>query len=181
MIDWYCDGNIELKFLIILIAWWIYDPVILNKIKMIQMLSFKYIKDDLIESLKFKIPWFFFFFFLFFKWVFVLFFSSGWVKIGGVDSALIRAKLSTDNSTSKCVGSALAKSGCWSFLKGGFVPYSSESAVLFFQATPSILTLNLEPIFRWWNSSNNANLICVAVFRRRHDRDFCHECFFATI
>eukprot|EP00268_Persea_americana_P009600 TRINITY_DN13840_c0_g1_i8.p1 TRINITY_DN13840_c0_g1~~TRINITY_DN13840_c0_g1_i8.p1 ORF type:complete len:518 (+),score=65.38 TRINITY_DN13840_c0_g1_i8:363-1916(+) len=58
---------------------------------------------------------------------------SCWVKVGGVDSALIRAKLSTDNSTSECIGSVLAKCGCWSFLKGGFVPYSSESAVLFFQ------------------------------------------------
>ncbi|XP_058105747.1 endo-1,4-beta-xylanase 5 isoform X2 [Magnolia sinica] len=60
---------------------------------------------------------------------------SCWVKINGVDSALIRARFSTNNSTFKCVGTVLAKSGCWSFLKGGFVPDSSSTfGVLFFQS-----------------------------------------------
>ncbi|KAJ4850606.1 hypothetical protein Tsubulata_024335, partial [Turnera subulata] len=60
---------------------------------------------------------------------------SIWVKIQGADSALVQASLTADNnSTFDCVGSVLAKSGCWSFLKGGFVLNSpATSSILYFQ------------------------------------------------
>ncbi|KAK9165153.1 hypothetical protein Scep_000344 [Stephania cephalantha] len=59
---------------------------------------------------------------------------STWVKIYGATSALIRASLSAENSQSLCVGSVLAQSGCWSFLKGGFVLNSpSKLSIIYFQ------------------------------------------------
>ncbi|KAL7237384.1 hypothetical protein ACSBR2_003636 [Camellia fascicularis] len=59
---------------------------------------------------------------------------SSWVKISGANSTLIKASLTTDNTTYQCVGTVIAKHGCWSFLKGGFVLDSpSHLALLFFQ------------------------------------------------
>ncbi|KAL0383950.1 UNVERIFIED_CONTAM: Endo-1,4-beta-xylanase 5 [Sesamum radiatum] len=47
---------------------------------------------------------------------------SCWVKItAGAASAVIKASLTTDNVTFNCMGTVIAKRGCWSFLKGGFV------------------------------------------------------------
>ncbi|GAA0141513.1 hypothetical protein LIER_02641 [Lithospermum erythrorhizon] len=45
---------------------------------------------------------------------------SGWVKIEGVGSSVIRVTITTDNSTFNCIGNVVAKDNCWSFLKGGF-------------------------------------------------------------
>lgn len=60
--------------------------------------------------------------------------STGWVKIAGAASAVIKATLTTDNTTFKCLGTVIAKSGCWSFLKGGFVLDSpSTYAHIYFQ------------------------------------------------
>lgn len=42
---------------------------------------------------------------------------STWIKIQGANSALIRASLKTENRTYNCIGTVLAKNGCWSFLK----------------------------------------------------------------
>ncbi|KAH9655239.1 GH10 domain-containing protein [Citrus sinensis] len=57
-----------------------------------------------------------------------------WLKIEGANSAHVRASLKTENSVYNCVGSAAAKQGCWSFLKGGFVLDSpSNLSILFFQ------------------------------------------------
>ncbi|GAY45967.1 hypothetical protein CUMW_093400 [Citrus unshiu] len=59
---------------------------------------------------------------------------SIWLKIEGANSAHVRASLKTENSVYNCVGSAAAKQGCWSFLKGGFVLDSpSNLSILFFQ------------------------------------------------
>ncbi|VVA15653.1 PREDICTED: endo-1 4-beta-xylanase [Prunus dulcis] len=61
---------------------------------------------------------------------------SSWVKIEGAGSALIRASLKTEKETYDCIGTVLAKHGCWSFLKGGFVLNSpSQLSMLFFQNT----------------------------------------------
>ncbi|KAL4187955.1 hypothetical protein AMTRI_Chr09g21460 [Amborella trichopoda] len=57
---------------------------------------------------------------------------SCWVRIKGAGTARVMARLLTDNSTDKCVGTVSAQSGCWSFLKGGFVATESNS-VLFLQ------------------------------------------------
>ncbi|RXH87623.1 hypothetical protein DVH24_034523 [Malus domestica] len=66
--------------------------------------------------------------------MFILSNLFSWVKIEGAGSALIRASLKTENETNKCVGTVLAKHGCWSFLKGGFVLNSpSQLSTLFFQ------------------------------------------------
>ncbi|KAG5581962.1 hypothetical protein H5410_052589 [Solanum commersonii] len=46
---------------------------------------------------------------------------SSWVRVKNVDSALVTAKLKLDNQYPKCIGSIVAKKGCWSFLKGGFL------------------------------------------------------------
>nr|CAD1835623.1 unnamed protein product [Ananas comosus var. bracteatus] len=75
-----------------------------------------------------------------------------WVRIDGADSAIINARLTPDNSGTRCVGTVSAKSGCWSFLKGGFVlDSSSQSSVLFFQNADrnamriSIASASLQP------------------------------------
>ena len=60
--------------------------------------------------------------------------STGWVKIKGASSALIRASLKTEDKTYSCIGTVLARPGCWSFLKGGFVLDSpSNFSILYFQ------------------------------------------------
>ncbi|KAK6916706.1 Glycoside hydrolase family 10 domain [Dillenia turbinata] len=60
--------------------------------------------------------------------------SLSWVKIKGADSALITAELRSEDEAFQCVGSVIAKRGCWSFLKGGFVLNStSKLSVLFFK------------------------------------------------
>lgn len=57
-----------------------------------------------------------------------------WLKIEDANSAHVRASLKTENAVYNCVGSAAAKQGCWSFLKGGFVLDSpSNLSMLFFQ------------------------------------------------
>ncbi|XP_072988240.1 endo-1,4-beta-xylanase 5-like isoform X2 [Typha latifolia] len=59
---------------------------------------------------------------------------SCWVKIKGTKSAVLKARLSTDITTLTCIGTSLARSGCWSFLKGGFVlDSSSRTSVIYFQ------------------------------------------------
>uniref|UniRef100_A0A5B7C3G5 Putative Glycosyl hydrolase family 10 protein isoform 1 n=1 Tax=Davidia involucrata TaxID=16924 RepID=A0A5B7C3G5_DAVIN len=59
---------------------------------------------------------------------------SSWVKINTADSALIRASLMTENGTHNCIGTVVARSGCWSFLKGGFVLTSASNiSLLYFQ------------------------------------------------
>ncbi|XP_015893369.3 endo-1,4-beta-xylanase 5 [Ziziphus jujuba] len=59
---------------------------------------------------------------------------SSWVKIEGASSALITASLNTENKTYNCIGTVLAKQGCWSFLKGGFILDSpSKLSILYFQ------------------------------------------------
>ncbi|KAK2392927.1 endo-1,4-beta-xylanase [Trifolium repens] len=61
---------------------------------------------------------------------------SAWLRIEGLDSVMIRARLETENETFNCIGTVLAKPGCWSFLKGGFVlNYPSNSSTIFFQNT----------------------------------------------
>ncbi|KAJ8765144.1 hypothetical protein K2173_010635 [Erythroxylum novogranatense] len=61
---------------------------------------------------------------------------STWVKIDGVESTMVTAILSTDGNTSDCVGTVLAKHGCWSFLKGGFILHSpSKSSTISFKSS----------------------------------------------
>lgn len=45
---------------------------------------------------------------------------------------MIKASLKTDNGTVKCVGNVIARPGCRSFLKGGFVlDFPSSYALVF--------------------------------------------------
>ncbi|KAK3421069.1 hypothetical protein EUGRSUZ_G01773 [Eucalyptus grandis] len=63
---------------------------------------------------------------------------SSWVKIesSDSDSALVTASLRTNHETYDCIGTVAAKSGCWSFLKGGFtLDLPSNSATLSFQSS----------------------------------------------
>ncbi|KAF3441440.1 hypothetical protein FNV43_RR15354 [Rhamnella rubrinervis] len=62
-----------------------------------------------------------------------LFTFSTWVKIKGSESAPIRVTLASEDED-ECVGTVVAKRGCWSFLKGGFViPTSSNISHLYFE------------------------------------------------
>ncbi|XP_042489313.1 endo-1,4-beta-xylanase 5-like isoform X2 [Macadamia integrifolia] len=77
---------------------------------------------------------------------------STWIKMSGADSGLIRASLATENKRYNCIGTVVAKSGCWSFLKGGFVLDSpSNLSILFFQnavgreVNISIASASLQP------------------------------------
>jgi hypothetical protein len=55
------------------------------------------------------------------------------VKVEDTDSVMIKARLETENETYNCIGTVLAKRGCWSFLKGGFLLNSpSNSSTIFF-------------------------------------------------
>ncbi|GMH17875.1 hypothetical protein Nepgr_019716 [Nepenthes gracilis] len=63
-----------------------------------------------------------------------IFTFSAWITIMGADSSLIRAGLTADSTMSDCIGTVLAKQGCWSFLKGGFILNSpSNLSLLYFQ------------------------------------------------
>uniref|UniRef100_A0ACD5X0C2 Uncharacterized protein n=1 Tax=Avena sativa TaxID=4498 RepID=A0ACD5X0C2_AVESA len=70
---------------------------------------------------------------------------SGWIKLEGSSSALITARLAPDNSSTRCIGTVLARSDCWSFLKGGFVlDWPTQTSVVFFQnadRTPMKITV----------------------------------------
>lgn len=70
---------------------------------------------------------------------------TAWVKIEGANSALIRASLKTENTMYNCIGTVLAKNGCWSFLKGGFLLDSSSNlSLLFFQVYHVVRNVSLE-------------------------------------
>ncbi|XP_012081746.1 endo-1,4-beta-xylanase 5 isoform X2 [Jatropha curcas] len=61
---------------------------------------------------------------------------SIWIKAEGADSSLVTASLTAENATYNCVGTVLAKSGCWSFLKGGFILDSpSNLAIIYFKSS----------------------------------------------
>jgi hypothetical protein len=59
------------------------------------------------------------------------------VKIDGPESAHVKAKILTvENAASQCVGTAIARNDCWSFLKGGFTLNStSQTSVLYLQVS----------------------------------------------
>ncbi|KAK4424068.1 Endo-1,4-beta-xylanase 1 [Sesamum alatum] len=69
---------------------------------------------------------------------------SIWIKINDANSALIRASLVTEETTIKCIGTVIAKQGCWSFLKGGFELSSpSNSSKLYIQSSDSSRDINI--------------------------------------
>ncbi|RCV26060.1 hypothetical protein SETIT_5G215100v2 [Setaria italica] len=71
---------------------------------------------------------------------------SCWVKIEGPATAHVKAKILTlENAASKCIGTALVRNDCWSFLKGGFaLNSSSQTSVLYFQtASPNASTISI--------------------------------------
>ncbi|KAH9317773.1 hypothetical protein KI387_019542, partial [Taxus chinensis] len=61
---------------------------------------------------------------------------SAWLQIrGNVSSAFVKATVGMDNTTYTCAGNVIARNGCWSFLKGGFVPdWSPFYAKLYFES-----------------------------------------------
>ena len=61
---------------------------------------------------------------------------AGWVKLEGASNALITARLAPDNTGARCIGTVLARSDCWAFVKGGFVlDWPTQTAVIFFQVS----------------------------------------------
>ncbi|XP_050881718.1 endo-1,4-beta-xylanase 5 [Lathyrus oleraceus] len=77
---------------------------------------------------------------------------SAWVRVEGLDSVMIRARLEAENDIYNCIGTVSAKRGCWSFLKGGFVLNSpSNSYAIIFQSADgkdvgmNIASLSLQP------------------------------------
>ncbi|PKU67364.1 endo-1,4-beta-xylanase 5-like [Dendrobium catenatum] len=93
---------------------------------------------------------------------------SCWLKINrGADSALLRAKLTSGDKTLNCIGTSVAKRGCWSFLKGGFVlDAPSETSVIFFQNDDeskaieiSVASAALQPFsVEQWEIQQNASI-----------------------
>ncbi|XP_050366037.1 endo-1,4-beta-xylanase 5 [Argentina anserina] len=85
---------------------------------------------------------------------------SGWVKLRSAGSALVQASLKAEDETYNCIGTVLAKRGCWSFLKGGFVLKShSNLSILYFQNTDGrdvslvIASTSLQPFsVQQWNT-----------------------------
>ncbi|KAG8368111.1 hypothetical protein BUALT_Bualt15G0011200 [Buddleja alternifolia] len=80
-------------------------------------------------------------------------YNGGWVKINGADSSVIKASLTMDNTTFKCMGTVIAKSGCWSFLKGGF---SSDSKL---QINVTVSSASLQPFTDQQWKINQENII----------------------
>ncbi|CAI9104727.1 OLC1v1003463C1 [Oldenlandia corymbosa var. corymbosa] len=59
---------------------------------------------------------------------------TAWIKTNYTGISLIKAGLITETDAINCTGTVLAQSGCWSFLKGGFLLNSpSNSSLLYFQ------------------------------------------------
>lgn len=94
---------------------------------------------------------------------------SSWIKITHGDqnaSAAIKTSLTTDNTTFTCMGTVIAKSGCWSFLKGGFALDSpAPYAFIYFQNSDvqqiniSVSSASLQPFtYQQWNA-NQQNMI----------------------
>ncbi|KAL8553018.1 hypothetical protein ACS0TY_001627 [Phlomoides rotata] len=91
---------------------------------------------------------------------------SIWIKINGADSSLIRASLETENTKLKCIGTVIAKRGCWSFLKGGFVISSpSNSSTLYIKNSDSrnisiqIASASLQPFTEdEWRSNQDTKI-----------------------
>ncbi|KAF5443802.1 hypothetical protein F2P56_036329 [Juglans regia] len=91
---------------------------------------------------------------------------SSWVKIEGAESALIRASLKTEDTSYDCIGTVLAKRGCWSFLKGGFVLSStSHLSILFLLSSDdrdiniAIASNSIQPFTREQWSTNQQYMI----------------------
>ncbi|KAG1354111.1 putative endo-1,4-beta-xylanase 5-like [Cocos nucifera] len=91
---------------------------------------------------------------------------SCWVKTEGTYSTLLKARLSTESSTS-CIGTALASSDCWSFLKGGFVLDSpSQTSIIYFQNVDvnnpieiSVTSPSLQPFsVEQWKTQQEENI-----------------------
>ncbi|KAI4297748.1 hypothetical protein L6164_037619 [Bauhinia variegata] len=71
---------------------------------------------------------------------------SIWERIegGNSSSAPIRATLQTEDKIYDCIGTVLAKRGCWSLLKGGFVLDSpSHQSILFFEKRKRAVTIHV--------------------------------------
>ncbi|GAB2291959.1 hypothetical protein Dimus_026208 [Dionaea muscipula] len=59
---------------------------------------------------------------------------STWVMIMDAESSLVKAGLTAESTVYDCIGTVIARQGCWSFLKGGFVLGSpSNLSLLYFQ------------------------------------------------
>jgi hypothetical protein len=71
----------------------------------------------------------------------IWFLCLGWVKIDGLTTAHVKAKILTlESAASQCIGTAIVRNDCWSFLKGGFVLDSaSPTSVLYFQVCECVL------------------------------------------
>ncbi|XP_024989373.1 uncharacterized protein LOC112523933 [Cynara cardunculus var. scolymus] len=90
---------------------------------------------------------------------------SSWVKISGSNGTAIKASLTLDNDTHMCIGNVVAKSECWSFLKGGFVLDSpSDHAVVYFldsygkRINVTLTSASLQPFThqQWQNNQDNS-------------------------
>ncbi|KAH0723903.1 hypothetical protein KY290_006616 [Solanum tuberosum] len=69
---------------------------------------------------------------------------SSWVRVKNVNSALVTATVKPDNKYAKCIGSVIAKKGCWSFLKGGFLwDSTSNSSEIDFQERKRSVTIHV--------------------------------------
>ena len=75
---------------------------------------------------------------------------AAWLQVNGTSEALtstIKATITVVTNKGrefKTIGTVLAKSGCWSFLKGGFVlenePIDSLSSRLYFEVSVILIT-----------------------------------------
>ncbi|KAL7082833.1 hypothetical protein ACP275_14G126400 [Erythranthe tilingii] len=69
---------------------------------------------------------------------------SIWIKIKEPEPALVRASLVTEATTLNCIGTVIAKEGCWSFLKGGFVLSSPSYLSTLYIQNPDGRNISIE-------------------------------------
>eukprot|EP00850_Spirogloea_muscicola_P001420 SM000005S17217 [mRNA] locus=s5:840371:844061:- [translate_table: standard] len=60
-----------------------------------------------------------------------------WVRLGGGPNAYLKATLATGNGGYLCLGTAIAKAGCWTKLLGGFTLPFSGSGTIYFEGPPA--------------------------------------------
>ncbi|CAH9125916.1 unnamed protein product [Cuscuta epithymum] len=70
---------------------------------------------------------------------------SSWIRIENEESALLTATLMSENGEqTDCVGSVIARRGCWSFIKGGFVLTSPSNLSLLYFMNSATSEINIE-------------------------------------
>ncbi|XP_010228324.1 uncharacterized protein LOC100828321 [Brachypodium distachyon] len=71
---------------------------------------------------------------------------SAWLQVSSGTGAIVKATFKAPNGAFIAGGSIVAKSGCWSMLKGGMTSYTSGPAELFFEADGAAVDIYVDSV-----------------------------------